>query len=50
MVLRKKYPQGIIFKGDFKQSVRKKKCNTFEHQGICSGKSVKVELFFEFQG
>jgi hypothetical protein len=32
--IKEKYPPGIIFKGDFKRSPRKKKYSTFELQGF----------------
>ena len=53
--IREKYPPGIIFKGDFKRSPRKKKnYSTFELQGVAGeillSKTVKMEPSFQFQG
>lgn len=52
--IREKYPQGIIFKGDFKRSPTEKKYSTFELQGVAGeillSKAVKMEPSFQFQG
>ena len=50
MVLGKKISSGIIFKGDFKRSPRKKKYSTLELQGIAGeillNKTVKRSNLF----
>lgn len=52
--IREKYPQGIIFKGDFNVPQEKKKDSTFELQGaareISLSKTVKMESYFQFRG
>lgn len=55
--IREKYPQGIIFKGDFKRSPRRKKKKTIARlnsRGVAGeillSKTVKMEPSFQFQG